>query len=140
MSGVGGSVRIHSTRMAVQTRLDELASLERVVSARLGGPERAELAYAELHPKAEVLVRLAALIAVGASRRCYCHVIRTALASGATAEDVLRTMNTVAPIVGVSRLVAATPSIALGLGYDIERALEERDLPTSDSPPARLSR
>jgi hypothetical protein len=33
-------------------------------------------------------------------------------------------MTTIAPILGLGRLVAATPKIALGLGYDIDAALE----------------
>jgi hypothetical protein len=37
----------------------------------------------------------------------------------------------VAPTVGLSRLVAAAPSIAVALGYDIDAALEHLDKPST---------
>jgi len=33
----------------------------------------------------------------------------------------------IAPVTGLSRVVAAAPEIAIALGYDVEAALEEPD-------------
>jgi len=70
------------------------------------------------------LLRLAALVASRASAGSYRPVVRAALENHGTAEDVLGTVVAIAPVVGMSRLVAATTGVALALGYDVEHALE----------------
>jgi hypothetical protein len=46
-----------------------------------------------------------------------------------TVDDVVSTLEVVAQIVGVPRLVSAAPDLALALGYDIDDALEALDEP-----------
>jgi 4-carboxymuconolactone decarboxylase len=87
---------------------------------------------AGLDPKAQALVRLAALIAVGASCVSYGWAIEIALAAGATADDVVGTLIAVAPITGLARVVAATPAVARSVGYDIDWAFEAFDSDPSD--------
>ena len=67
-----------------------------------------------LSPKAHALVRLAAMLALGA-------------APVATTEEIIGTMIAVAPISGIARVVQATPDIALPIGYDLDAAFEELD-------------
>lgn len=80
-----------------------------------------------LDPKARALVRLGALLALGAAPVSYHWNVGAALDAGATPEDILGTLVAVAPISGIARVVLATPDVALSLGYDIDAAFEELD-------------
>jgi alkylhydroperoxidase/carboxymuconolactone decarboxylase family protein YurZ len=121
MPGVAGSGRSHLNRTLVPTRLGELAALEHTVCSH---PGAAELPRAGLDAKTNALVQLAALLAVGSSGVAHGRFVRRALDSGASTGDVLGTMTTIAPILGLGRLVTATPKVALGLGYDVDAGLE----------------
>ena len=82
---------------------------------------------AGLDGRVEGLVRLAALVSSRASAAAYRDVVSTALAAGATADDVVGTLRAVAPSVGLARVVAAIPGLALAAGYDVDAALESLD-------------
>ena len=77
-----------------------------------------------LDDRTRALVRVAALVATGGGLTSYKREVAGALASGATAGDVVGTLVAVAPTVGVASVVSAAAGLALGLGYDVERALE----------------
>ena len=77
--------------------------------------------------KTASLARLAALVALRAAPASYKRSVDTAIAAGATAEDMVDTLTAVAPTVGLARVVSAAPGLALALGYDIDRALESND-------------
>jgi len=79
---------------------------------------------AGLDPKAQALVRLAALVGLGASGASYCWAVEAALAAGATADEIVGALIAVAPITGLARVVSATPEVALSIGYDIDQAFE----------------
>lgn len=74
--------------------------------------------------RTRALVRLGALIVVGAPMVAYQSCIAVALAAGATANDVRDTLVAVGPIAGEARLVEAAPALAMAIGYDVEAALE----------------
>ena len=80
-----------------------------------------------LDPKACALVRLGALVVLDAGCVSYQWGVQWAQAAGATADEVVGALMAVAPITGVARVVAATPEVALALGYDLDAALEDRD-------------
>ena len=80
-----------------------------------------------LSPKAHALVRLAAMLALGAAPVSYQWTVGAALDTGATAEEIIGTMIAVAPISGIARVVQATPDVALPIGYDLDAAFEELD-------------
>jgi 4-carboxymuconolactone decarboxylase len=82
---------------------------------------------AGLHPKAHALVRLAALVALGASCVSYSWAVDAALAAGVTADEIVGTLIAVVPITGLARVVAATPDVAQAIGYDIDQAFEALD-------------
>jgi 4-carboxymuconolactone decarboxylase len=80
-----------------------------------------------LSSKAHALVRLAAVLALGAAPVSYQWTVGAALDAGATAEEIIGTMIAVAPISGIARVVQATPDVALPIGYDLDAAFEELD-------------
>jgi hypothetical protein len=47
--------------------------------------------------------------------------------AGATLDDLLATLATIAGSVGSPRVVSAAPRIALAAGYDVDAALEASD-------------
>ena len=88
----------------------------------IGGEDKAVLL---LDSKTLALVRLAALIATGADDQQYRRHVADARAAGADDEAVVATLLAIAPEIGVAGVVLSTTGIALGLGYDIEFALEQ---------------
>jgi 4-carboxymuconolactone decarboxylase len=82
-----------------------------------------------LDPRTHALIRLGALLALGAAPVSYHWAVSAALDAGATADEVLGTLVAVAPISGVARVVLATPDVALSIGYDVDAAFEELDEP-----------
>ena len=80
-----------------------------------------------LSAKTQALVRLAAMLALGAAPVSYQWTVGAALDAGATAEEIIGTMIAVAPISGIARVVQATPDVALPIGYDLDAAFEELD-------------
>lgn len=85
-----------------------------------------------LDPKTRALVRLGALVALGAAPVSYQWSVGVALDAGATADDIVGTLIAVAPISGLARVVLATPDVALPIGYDLDAAFEELE---PDPPP-----
>jgi 4-carboxymuconolactone decarboxylase len=78
-----------------------------------------------LDPKVAGLVRIGALAAIGSPEVCLEWSTSEALAAGATEEEVAEVLLTVAPLIGLGRLVAAASGVAGGCGYDIDAALED---------------
>ena len=66
------------------------------------------------------LVRLAALIAADASTTSLRWAAELAWGAGATDEEIVGVLLTVAEAVGLERAVSAAPRLALAIGYDIE--------------------
>jgi len=77
-----------------------------------------------LDPKSSALVRLAALVVQDAGFVAYHWGVQWALAAGATADEIVGALTAVAPITGVTRVVAAAHDFAQALGYDLDAALE----------------
>ena len=71
------------------------------------------------------LVRLAALVASGAPAASYALNLAAAEEVGLDADDVRGVLAAIAPIVGTSRVVAATGRIVLAIGVAIEVASAE---------------
>jgi alkylhydroperoxidase/carboxymuconolactone decarboxylase family protein YurZ len=74
--------------------------------------------------KVAALVRIGAMVALDASTSCYQRAVASAMAAGATFEEIVHALMTVAPEAGVVRVVAAAPRLALAIGYDVETAIE----------------
>jgi 4-carboxymuconolactone decarboxylase len=84
-------------------------------------------ATSRLDPKTHALIRLAALLSVGAPAASCRWGAERAQESGATEEEIVGVLWSIGPIVGLARVVEAAPSLALAIGYDVEAAFEEPD-------------
>ena len=80
----------------------------------------------KLDPKTLALVRLGALVAVGGAAPSYGAEADAAVSAGATAAEIVEVLLGVVSVVGLPCVVAAAPSLAMALGYDIDDALEQR--------------
>ena len=83
-----------------------------------------ELDILELDPKTLALARLASLVAVGGAVPSYGAAADAAVDAGATVAEVVDVLVAVIPVVGLPRVVAAAPKLALAVGYDVEQVPE----------------
>ena len=67
-----------------------------------------------------MLVRLGALLALGAATSSLRTTVERALEAGATEAEIVGVLIAVAPAVGLARVVSTAPRLALAIGYDIE--------------------
>ncbi len=88
------------------------------------GVEGARVESGGLDPKTLALARLAALVAVGGAVPSYGAHADAAIDAGSTAAEIVDVLVAVMPIVGLPRVVAAAPKLAMALGYDTNDALE----------------
>jgi 4-carboxymuconolactone decarboxylase len=70
------------------------------------------------------LFRLAALIAGEGTTASYLSVVESALAAGASVEEIIDVLIAVAGTVGSTRVVAAAPLLARAVGFDVEEAFD----------------
>jgi 4-carboxymuconolactone decarboxylase len=86
--------------------------------------EQASVTLAGIDAHSHSLARIAALIAMDAAPPSYMSEVETGLRAGVSRDEIVGTLIAVLPIVGVARVVAAAPNLALALGYDVADALE----------------
>ena len=79
-----------------------------------------------LDAKSLALVRLSALVAVGGAGPSYGAQADAAVDAGATAVEIVDVLAGIIPVVGLPCVVAATPKLALALGYDLTDDLESQ--------------
>lgn len=72
----------------------------------------------------EALLKLGAISASGGPDQTFQQVVGAALDSGLSAAKVVDALIVLAPLIGSARVVAIAPQIALGIGYDIDKALD----------------
>lgn len=77
-----------------------------------------------LDPKTLALARLAALVAIGGAEPSFGEQATAAVSAGASADELVDVIVGVASIVGVPRVVAAAPRLALALGFDVEDSVD----------------
>ena len=80
---------------------------------------------AKLDPKTLALARLGALVGVGGAVPSYGAEVDAAVSAGATAAEIVEVLLGVVSVVGLPSVVAAAPSLAMALGYDVDDALEQ---------------
>jgi alkylhydroperoxidase/carboxymuconolactone decarboxylase family protein YurZ len=73
-----------------------------------------------LRPKVDLLVRLGALLALGAATSSLRTTVDHAIEAGATEAEIVGVLVAIAPAVGLARVVLTAPRLALAIGYDIE--------------------
>jgi 4-carboxymuconolactone decarboxylase len=91
---------------------------EKVLDMVLTG--RASARSAPLSSKVEVLVQLAALLAVGAATPSLREAVEQASAAGASTKEIVGVLVSVGPMIGLASLVASAPRLAMAIGYDLE--------------------
>jgi 4-carboxymuconolactone decarboxylase len=74
----------------------------------------------DLDPKTQALIRLGALLAIGASTVSLRWTVELATAAGASDEEIVGVLLAIAPAVGLARVVGVAPHLGLALGYDFE--------------------
>ena len=99
--------------------LNDEAVLGRVLTQRTG-PDRPT----ELGSKVELLVRLGALLAVGAAPPSLREAVERASAAGVTTDEIVAVLVSLGPTIGLASLVAAAPKLAVAIGYDLENGHE----------------
>lgn len=70
-----------------------------------------------LVPKVDLLIRLGALVALGAATPSLRRTVQLARQAGATEAELVGVLVAVAPTVGLARVVAAAPRLAAAIGY-----------------------
>jgi alkylhydroperoxidase/carboxymuconolactone decarboxylase family protein YurZ len=112
---------------AVRSPADKLRLLAENDAAFIASEIAAEPAGGDIHrldERTKDLVRLGALVAGDAPQAAYSAIVARALDAGASDDDLIDALIAVAPSVGITRVVAAAPKLAVALGFDIEAALE----------------
>jgi alkylhydroperoxidase/carboxymuconolactone decarboxylase family protein YurZ len=77
-------------------------------------------AGAVLVPKVDLLVRLGALLALGASTTSLRVIVERAKRAGASDDEIVGVLIAVAPAVGQARVVSTAPKLATAIGYQLE--------------------
>ncbi len=73
-----------------------------------------------LTPKVDLLVRLGALLALGAATTSLRRTVELAVAAGATKAELVGVLVAVGPAVGLARVVAIAPNLATAIGYETD--------------------
>jgi 4-carboxymuconolactone decarboxylase len=112
-----------------ESTLRKLAIGDDAYLGRLVASEPANVVESGLEPKTHALVRIGALIAVGAPAPAYLEAVEAARASGASDDEIVGCLLAVLPELGAAAAISAAPKLGLALGYDVAAALEA-SLPT----------
>ena len=91
---------------------DEIA-VEAAVQAPLGDDA------SSLDPKTDALVRLAGVIALASSPASYQWGVARALAAGASEDEIVGVLASLAPVVGVVSVNRAAPELSVALGVEL---------------------
>ncbi|KRC58564.1 hypothetical protein ASE14_18520 [Agromyces sp. Root81] len=73
-----------------------------------------------LDPKALALARIAALVSIGGAEPSFGAQVDAAISAGSTPAQIVDVLVGVIPVIGLPRVVAAAPKIALALGHDVD--------------------
>ena len=116
-----------SQKVGFQETLRRLTMIDEVFVEGQAGLVLGLARASALDAKTAARLRLGAAVAIGSPGVCLEWSTGRALAAGATEDEIADILVAIAPVTGLSRVVAAAPEIAIALGYDVEAALEEPD-------------
>ncbi len=77
-----------------------------------------------LDGRSQALLRLGATMMASSSAPIWQQRVSDALENGLDFDDIVEALTTLAPTLGIDRVVAIAPELARALGYDIDAALE----------------
>ncbi len=116
-----------------QWSLTKLALNDDAMIADMTESDEKNLEASGLDPRSHALVRIGALLALGASPASYGSVVRLAERAGVSPREIAGVLVAVAPHIGIARTVYAAPELALALGFDVDDLIERRlDRPGRD--------
>jgi alkylhydroperoxidase/carboxymuconolactone decarboxylase family protein YurZ len=110
-----------------QETLRRLAMIEEGFVEDQAGLGLGPVQTSTLDPRTAALLQVGACVAIGSPAVCLEWSAGRALAAGASEDEIADVLLAIAPVAGLSRVVAAAPEVATALGYDIDAALEEPD-------------
>ncbi len=102
-------------RLLRRLALNDEESVRRVLTSGLDAEPGTPL-----DEKLDPLVRLAALLALGAATASLRGAVARARQAGASESEIVEVLVAVSPAVGFARVVSAAPRLAMALGYDID--------------------
>jgi 4-carboxymuconolactone decarboxylase len=108
-------VRMDQEELLRRLALNDVETLEATLGTILD-----HRASSTLDAKTHALARVAALVAAESAVSSYLWAVQSAIAAGASDDEIVDVLSAIAPIVGLARLAAAAPQLALALGYDVE--------------------
>jgi 4-carboxymuconolactone decarboxylase len=88
----------------------------------------------DLDMKTQSLIRLGALLAIGAGTVSLRLTVELAAAAGASDDEIVGVLLAIAPAVGHARVVGVAPHLGLALGYDFDGD-DQTELQASVGPP-----
>ena len=116
--------RLMTTMEDYQLTLRKLALRDENYIEALLQTDRANPTLSGIDDRTHALIRIGALIALDAAPAAYMDSVAKALRAGVSHEEIVGTLITVLPTVGVARVVTAAPNLGLAIGYDVADALE----------------
>jgi alkylhydroperoxidase/carboxymuconolactone decarboxylase family protein YurZ len=114
----GDPVRDHDPKRRLRLTAD---SAERVLATAADS----STTHRSNPDRAAAVAHVAALISSGAGDSAYRRCIQSAVATGATPDELISLLRAVARTAGMASVVAATPALAFALGYDIDAEIEQ---------------
>jgi 4-carboxymuconolactone decarboxylase len=81
----------------------------------------------DLGAKVELLVKLGALLALGAATPSLREAVERASAAGASTDELVGVLVSLGPTIGLASLVAAASKLATAIGYDLENGHGPRE-------------
>jgi alkylhydroperoxidase/carboxymuconolactone decarboxylase family protein YurZ len=108
---------------SLEQQLQRLAMNDDASVASLLGDSLDSVGAGALDAKTRALVRLGALVTVGAPSVTYQWATQLALAAGASDEEIMGTFCAVSPVPSLARIVSAAPELAAALGYAPDEAI-----------------
>jgi 4-carboxymuconolactone decarboxylase len=118
-----------------ETTVSKLALADDAYCATLLGRESVNVLESGLDPKTHALVRLGALIAIDSTSPGYMWTVEAARRRGATDDEIVGCLIAALPALGVAKIAAAAPKLALALGFDVTAGFEDVDDPPSGVEP-----
>ena len=120
-------VRSMDERPGFQEMLRKLAMIHEGFVQDKAGPRLDLAKTSALDHRTVALIVVGVVVAIGASPICLRWSVSRALAAGASEEEIIDVLLAIVPVAGLGRVVCAAPDLAIGLGYDVEAELMERD-------------
>jgi 4-carboxymuconolactone decarboxylase len=134
MRAPAGGVLLSTGMTDYEQTLQRLAVSDDTLVASLLSQSQPNIGASCDTERMRALFRLAALIAGEGTTASYQSVVESALAAGASVEEIIDVLLTVAGTVGGARVVAAAPLLARAVGFEVDEAFDSVRVPRTPGP------